>query len=95
MFLLLVFWKFLEPDMRFSLTVVSVPVNQTCRDSTLLNVVCLGLVVDSGQWRIHFTFVCVSVCFLITHQGHKSSNSECSLLIDRQCYMPCLQCFIS
>jgi len=34
-------------------------VNQTHRDSAVLNVVCLSLVVDSGHWRI---YVCVHVC---------------------------------
>ena len=89
MFLLLLFWNFLEPNIHFSLTVLLVPVNQTPRDSAVLNVVCLSLVVDSGQWHI---FVCMSacvhlcmvcVCVLITHQGHKPSNSECSVLINR------------
>jgi hypothetical protein len=59
MFSLLVFWKLLEPNMHFSLTVLLVPIDQTRRDSTMLNVVRLGLVVDSSQWRI---CVCMSAC---------------------------------
>ena len=79
--------------MHFTFTVLSAPVNQTCRDSTVLNVVvCLSLVVDSGQWCVcvcvcvrerererKSVFVCVCLCMCVSQfnkPGSQTTDSE-------------------
>jgi hypothetical protein len=79
MFLLLVFWEFWNQICIFLLSVLSVPVNQTHRDSTVLNVVvCLSLVVDIGQWH-----VCVRTCFFLNNTLGSQTFKLRRLHIDR------------
>jgi hypothetical protein len=76
--------------MHFTLTVLSVAVNQTRRHCTVLNIaVCLIVVVETVDNGVCLTERERERESVITHWGHKPSDSKCSVLIISVTYPAC------